>query len=137
MSNSHIAHNCEFGVDVTIVSGALLAGYVRAGPRAMISGKAAIHRFVRIGELSMVSGPGEGRSGWLTERTSLALAAESQIMRQYQINQPVRRLERLGSLRYETREDSLCSTHQSRPPAFRSLLPHQVPAFRPRANCGR
>lgn len=56
MSNSHIAHNCELGEDVTIVSGALLAGYVRVGPRAVISGNAAIHQFVRIGELAMVSG---------------------------------------------------------------------------------
>ena len=56
MSNSHIAHNCELGEDVTIVSGALLAGHVRVGPRAVISGNAAIHQFVRIGELAMVSG---------------------------------------------------------------------------------
>jgi UDP-N-acetylglucosamine acyltransferase len=56
MTNSHIAHNCELGDDVTIVSGALLAGYVRVGPRAVISGNAAIHQFVRIGELAMVSG---------------------------------------------------------------------------------
>jgi UDP-N-acetylglucosamine acyltransferase len=56
MTNSHIAHNCELGEEVTIVSGALLAGHVCVGPRAMISGNAAIHQFVRIGELAMVSG---------------------------------------------------------------------------------
>jgi UDP-N-acetylglucosamine acyltransferase len=63
MSNSHFPHNCELGEDVTIVSGALLAAYVRVGPRAMTSGSAAMHQFVRIGKLVMVSGPGEGRSG--------------------------------------------------------------------------
>lgn len=56
MTNSHVAHNCEIGNDVTLVSGALLAGYVRVGSRAVISGNAAIHQFVRIGELAMVSG---------------------------------------------------------------------------------
>jgi UDP-N-acetylglucosamine acyltransferase len=56
MTNCHVAHNCEIGDEVTIVSGALLAGYVRVGPRAVISGNAAIHQFVRIGELAMVSG---------------------------------------------------------------------------------
>jgi UDP-N-acetylglucosamine acyltransferase len=56
MTNSHIAHNCEIGEEVTIVSGALLAGHVRVGPRAVVSGNAAIHQYVRIGELAMVSG---------------------------------------------------------------------------------
>jgi UDP-N-acetylglucosamine acyltransferase len=56
MTNSHVGHNCKIGQDVTIISGALLAGYVRVGPRATISGNAAIHQFVRIGELAMVSG---------------------------------------------------------------------------------
>jgi len=56
MTNSHVGHNCELGCGVTLVSGALLAGHVYVGPRAMISGNAAIHQFVRIGELAMVSG---------------------------------------------------------------------------------
>jgi UDP-N-acetylglucosamine acyltransferase len=56
MTNSHVAHNCQIGDDVTIISGALLAGYVQVGHRAVISGNAAIHQFVRIGELAMVGG---------------------------------------------------------------------------------
>ncbi len=56
MTNAHVAHNCELDDDVTIVSGALLAGYVKVGSRAVISGNAAIHQFVRIGELTMVCG---------------------------------------------------------------------------------
>jgi UDP-N-acetylglucosamine acyltransferase len=56
MTNSHVAHNCELGDDVTIVSGVLLGGYVQIGARAVIAGGAAVHQFVRIGELAMVSG---------------------------------------------------------------------------------
>jgi acyl-ACP--UDP-N-acetylglucosamine O-acyltransferase len=56
MTNSHVAHNCEIGNDVTLVSGALLAGYVRVGARAVISGNAAVHQFVRVGELAMIDG---------------------------------------------------------------------------------
>ncbi len=56
MTNSHVAHNCQIADDVTIISGALLAGYVKVGRRAVISGNAAIHQFVRIGELAMVGG---------------------------------------------------------------------------------
>jgi UDP-N-acetylglucosamine acyltransferase len=58
MTNAHVAHNCQVGDDVTLVSGALLAGYVKVGARAVISGNAAIHQFVRIGELAMVCGLG-------------------------------------------------------------------------------
>ena len=56
MTNSHIAHNCVLGENVTVISGALLGGHVQVGNRAVISGNAAIHQFVRIGELSMISG---------------------------------------------------------------------------------
>jgi UDP-N-acetylglucosamine acyltransferase len=56
MTNSHVGHNCEVGHGVTLVSGALLAGHVHIVPRATISGNAAIHQFVRVGELAMVSG---------------------------------------------------------------------------------
>jgi UDP-N-acetylglucosamine acyltransferase len=56
MTNSHVAHNCQIADDVTIISGALLAGHVQVGHRAVISGNAAIHQYVRIGELAMVGG---------------------------------------------------------------------------------
>jgi UDP-N-acetylglucosamine acyltransferase len=55
MTNSHVAHNCRLGDDVTLVSGSLLGGYVEVGGKAMISGHACIHQFVRIGELALVS----------------------------------------------------------------------------------
>ena len=54
MTNSHVGHNCELADDVTLVSGALLGGHVKVGARAIISGNAAIHQFVRIGELALV-----------------------------------------------------------------------------------
>jgi UDP-N-acetylglucosamine acyltransferase len=55
MTNSHVAHNCRLGDDVTLVSGSLLGGYVEVGGKAMISGHACVHQFVRIGELALVS----------------------------------------------------------------------------------
>ncbi|WP_428306679.1 acyl-ACP--UDP-N-acetylglucosamine O-acyltransferase [Lacipirellula sp.] len=54
MTNSHVGHNCELSDDVILVSGALLGGHVHVGPRAIISGNAAVHQHVRIGELSLV-----------------------------------------------------------------------------------
>jgi UDP-N-acetylglucosamine acyltransferase len=54
MTASHVAHNCRLGNSVTLVSGALLGGHVDVGDRAIISGNAAIHQFVRIGELALV-----------------------------------------------------------------------------------
>lgn len=59
MTNCHVGHNCEVGNGVVLVSGALLAGHVHVGDRATIYGNAAIHQFVRIGELAMVSGLGK------------------------------------------------------------------------------
>jgi len=54
MTNTHVGHNCTLADDVILVSGALLGGHVEIGARAMISGNAAIHQFVRIGELALV-----------------------------------------------------------------------------------
>ncbi len=54
MTNSHVGHNCTLADDVILVSGALLGGHVQVGRRAMISGNAAIHQFVRVGELALV-----------------------------------------------------------------------------------
>ena len=56
MTNSHVGHNCTLADDVTLVSGALLGGHVSVGKRAIISGNAAVHQFVRIGEFAIVGG---------------------------------------------------------------------------------
>lgn len=56
LAHSHVAHNCVLGNDVLLVNGALLAGYVSVGDRAVVSGNAAVHQFCRIGELAMIGG---------------------------------------------------------------------------------
>jgi UDP-N-acetylglucosamine acyltransferase len=56
LAHSHVAHNCRLDDDILLVNGALLAGYVTVGPRAVISGNAAVHQFARIGELAMIGG---------------------------------------------------------------------------------
>ncbi|HWL07474.1 MAG TPA: acyl-ACP--UDP-N-acetylglucosamine O-acyltransferase [Planctomicrobium sp.] len=59
MTNSHIGHNCVLENDVIMISGSLLGGHVHVGEGAVISGNAAVHQFVRIGELAMISGLGK------------------------------------------------------------------------------
>ena len=54
MTNTHVGHNCELMDDVILVSGSLLGGHVHVGSRAIVSGNAAIHQNVRIGELALV-----------------------------------------------------------------------------------
>ncbi|HEV3111894.1 MAG TPA: acyl-ACP--UDP-N-acetylglucosamine O-acyltransferase [Candidatus Binataceae bacterium] len=56
MQNSHAAHDCRIGNSTIIAGGALLAGWVEVGDRAMISGNCVVHQFVRIGRLSLMRG---------------------------------------------------------------------------------
>ncbi|MFA5042865.1 MAG: acyl-ACP--UDP-N-acetylglucosamine O-acyltransferase [Kiritimatiellia bacterium] len=56
MVNSHVAHNCRLCNNAILINGALLAGYVEVGERAIISGNAVVHQFCRIGKLAMISG---------------------------------------------------------------------------------
>jgi UDP-N-acetylglucosamine acyltransferase len=56
MANSHVAHDCRLGDHVIMVNYAGLSGYVEVEDRAFISGHNAVHQFVRIGYLAMVSG---------------------------------------------------------------------------------
>jgi UDP-N-acetylglucosamine acyltransferase len=56
MANSHVAHDCRLGDYVIMVNYAGLSGYVEVEDRAFISGHNAVHQFVRIGYLAMVSG---------------------------------------------------------------------------------
>ena len=56
MVNSHVAHNCIIGNHVILVNGALLAGHVEVGDRAIISGNCQVHQFVRIGAFAMMRG---------------------------------------------------------------------------------
>jgi UDP-N-acetylglucosamine acyltransferase len=56
MAHTHIAHDCKIGNQVVIVNYTGLSGYVEVEDRAFISGHIAIHQFVKIGFLAMISG---------------------------------------------------------------------------------
>jgi UDP-N-acetylglucosamine acyltransferase len=56
MANSHVAHDCRVGNDVTFANNAVLGGHVSVGDNVFLGGQAAVHQFRRIGEGAMVSG---------------------------------------------------------------------------------
>ena len=56
MATAHVGHNCIVGDDVKIANAGMLSGHVEIGRGAFISGLTGIHQFVRIGELTMISG---------------------------------------------------------------------------------
>jgi UDP-N-acetylglucosamine acyltransferase len=51
----HVAHDCQVGEGVIISNCTQLAGHVTVGDRAVFGGLAAVHQFVRIGTMAMVS----------------------------------------------------------------------------------
>lgn len=56
MACSHVAHDCELEDGVILGNNVLLAGHVFVGRRANVSGAAAVHHFVSIGECAYVGG---------------------------------------------------------------------------------
>jgi UDP-N-acetylglucosamine acyltransferase len=56
MANSHVGHDGRVDNDCTLVNGALLAGHVHLNDRVTIGGNGAVHQFVRLGRLVMISG---------------------------------------------------------------------------------
>lgn len=56
MANSHVAHDCQLGNRIILVNSAGIAGHVHIDDGAILSGMVAVHQFVRIGKLAMVSG---------------------------------------------------------------------------------
>lgn len=56
MANAHVGHNCVLEDEVILINGVLLGGHVHVGAKAVISGNAAVHQFVRIGSLAMIGG---------------------------------------------------------------------------------
>jgi len=56
MTQTHIAHDCQLGREVTLASLAGFAGHVEVGDFAVIGGATAIHQFARIGTMAMVGG---------------------------------------------------------------------------------
>ncbi len=56
MGGCHIAHDCILGNEVIMANMCGIAGYVQVEDRAIISGGAMVHQFVRIGRLAIISG---------------------------------------------------------------------------------
>jgi UDP-N-acetylglucosamine acyltransferase len=56
MANSHVAHDCTVGNDVTFANNAVLGGHVTVGDHVFLGGQAAIHQFVQIGDGVMIGG---------------------------------------------------------------------------------
>jgi UDP-N-acetylglucosamine acyltransferase len=56
MVNSHVAHDCEVGDNVTFANNAVLAGHVQVGDNVTFGGQAAVRQFVRIGRGAMIAG---------------------------------------------------------------------------------
>jgi UDP-N-acetylglucosamine acyltransferase len=56
MAHSHVAHDCVVGNHVILANGALLGGHCTVGDNAYLSGHSALHQFVRMGRLSLLSG---------------------------------------------------------------------------------
>jgi UDP-N-acetylglucosamine acyltransferase len=56
MAGSHVAHDCVVGNHCILANGALLGGHCTVDDQAYISGNAAVHQFVRVGRLALLSG---------------------------------------------------------------------------------
>jgi UDP-N-acetylglucosamine acyltransferase len=56
MANSHVAHDCAVGSHCILANGAVLGGHVTLADNVYLSGNAAVHQFVRIGRLALLSG---------------------------------------------------------------------------------
>jgi UDP-N-acetylglucosamine acyltransferase len=56
MANSHIAHDCQVGSRCIFANGALLGGHCVIEDQVYISGNSAVHQFIRMGRLSLLSG---------------------------------------------------------------------------------
>jgi UDP-N-acetylglucosamine acyltransferase len=56
MANSHVAHDCVVSNNCILANGALMGGHSHCYDNVYLSGNAAIHQFVRMGRLSLLSG---------------------------------------------------------------------------------
>jgi UDP-N-acetylglucosamine acyltransferase len=56
MANCHVAHDCKIGNNCILANGALIAGHCTLEDNVYMSGNCAIHQFVRIGRLALLSG---------------------------------------------------------------------------------
>jgi UDP-N-acetylglucosamine acyltransferase len=56
MAGSHIGHDSTVGDDNVLANNALLAGHVTLSDRVFLSGNSAVHQYVRVGPLALISG---------------------------------------------------------------------------------
>jgi UDP-N-acetylglucosamine acyltransferase len=56
MVNSHVAHDCIIGDRCILTNGSLVAGHCVLEDNVILSGNCAVHQFVRIGRLALLSG---------------------------------------------------------------------------------
>jgi UDP-N-acetylglucosamine acyltransferase len=56
MAHSHVAHDCRIGDDCILANGALMGGHCQLQDRVFMSGNTALHQFVRMGRLSLLTG---------------------------------------------------------------------------------
>jgi UDP-N-acetylglucosamine acyltransferase len=56
MANSHVAHDGAVGDHCILANGALMAGHCTLENNVILSGNSAIHQYVRVGRLALVSG---------------------------------------------------------------------------------
>jgi UDP-N-acetylglucosamine acyltransferase len=56
MAHSHVAHDCVIGNQCLLANGALLGGHCVLEDGVFLSGNSAVHQFVRLGRLSLLSG---------------------------------------------------------------------------------
>lgn len=56
MAGSHVGHDGRVDNDAILVNGSMMAGHSWVGERAILSGGVAIHQFMRVGRLAMITG---------------------------------------------------------------------------------
>jgi UDP-N-acetylglucosamine acyltransferase len=56
MAGSHVAHDCQVGNHCILANGALLGGHCVLEDHVYLSGNSALHQFVRVGRLALLSG---------------------------------------------------------------------------------
>ncbi len=56
MVNCHVGHDCVIGDRCILTNGALVGGHCILGDGVYLSGNSAVHQFVRIGRLALLSG---------------------------------------------------------------------------------
>jgi UDP-N-acetylglucosamine acyltransferase len=56
MAHSHVAHDCKVANECILANAVLLGGHCELQDRVFMSGSSAIHQFVRMGRLSLLTG---------------------------------------------------------------------------------